>query len=364
MAATTLTRVYDSLLTLTLDNYRAKLADQIHTSVPLLYWLEKRGRNANGGGMRMDEGGTLIRVPVINQKNENAGSYERYDQLPLAPTEEFTTAFETWSELATTIGISRREIRENSGASRILSILTQKMKVAEMGLREELETQLIQGELPAVGSAFIRGNSGKDMVPLTVLIDPTPATGTIHNVNSANEAWWRNRISDRAGIAESWQTDFLPALNQLYNDCSKGNTTDFPDMLLSDQYVFEAHEARLFSLQRYGGFDDEKSASVGFQSLKHKGALWMWSELVPGVNPGAEDVRANITTAADSTIYLINSNWLELVVDKESNFVNTPFEEPVNQTAIFSKILFMGQLMVTQRRKHGVMFDIDATQWT
>jgi hypothetical protein len=349
-------------LTLTLDNFRAKLADQIHTSVPLLYWLEKRGRNAEGGGMRMDQGGTLIRVPVIKSKNENAGSYERYDQLPLAPTDELTTAFESWSELATTIGISRREIRENSGQSRILSLLTQKVKIAELGLREELERQLVQGELPAVGSAFIQGNSGKDLVPLPVLVDPTPATGTVHNVNAANEAWWRNQIVDAAGATDSFAV-VKADMSRLYNNCSKGNTTDFPDLILSDQFCFEKFESLMHAQQRYGGFDEERNASVGFQSIKFRGATWLWSELVPGINPGAEDTRANLGSA-DGTMFFLNSRWLELVVDSESNFVATPFEEPVNQTAIFSKILFMGQLMVTQRRKMGVYFDIDSDSWS
>ena len=165
MASTSLSRVYDTLLTLTLDAYRSTLADQIHKSIPYLWWLEERGR---GTGIRYENGGAKVRIPVVWAKNTNAQSYSKYDRINLMPTEEITAAFEDWSESAQTIALSRREIRQNSGRAAIMNLLREKVNVAEMSFREEIERQLVQGTVSTTdASELVAGNSSKDMLPFT-----------------------------------------------------------------------------------------------------------------------------------------------------------------------------------------------------
>lgn len=363
MPATTLTRQWDALLTLTLDNYRQTLVDNIHKAIPLLYWLRDRAR---GQGIRYENGGALIQVPVVYQKNSNAGSYSKYDRLNIAPTDEITSTFEEWSELATTVAISRREMRQNSGKHAKGNLLRGKVDTAELGLKELVETQLVQGT-PNVGATglFGPGNSSKDMIPLSKLIAKQAVAGQkIHNIDPAVETWWQNRSSLSTTDATATFVQMRKEMATLFNNCSKGATNDGPDLILPDQNYFEAYENGLVPNQRYGNYGDDGAASVGFESLKYKSGVMIWSEFVPSFGTNASNAVTITQSAGDAVAYFINSRWLELVIDEESDFVTTPFEEPVDQTAVYAKILFMGQLTTTQRRKLGVHYNVNASALT
>lgn len=360
MAATVYSRTYDTLLSLTADYFQPQLADNIHTSVPLLWWLKNRGRN---GGFKYVSGGHQIRVPVIWQTNDTAGSYSKYDTLTLKPTDEITSAFEDWSELAATISISRREMLQNNGDAALLNLLTEKVNVAELALKQEMHTQLIGGTV--AGGVFTQGNNGKDLNPLGKVISYQDVT--LHRIAQGTDTWFRpKRLNAAAGagvdvltgathtIAVDTFLNFKRAMSHLYNWCGNNNIADLPDFILMDQAVFEPYESKMSDQQRYGNFGDENAASFGFESLKFKGALIMWSDAVP--DAGGPAVTPAL--AGDQSVYMINSRWLDMVVHRDSDFAITPFEEAINQTAIYSKILFMGQLVTSNPRMHGVMANI------
>jgi len=364
MPATVLNRQWDSLLTTTLDYYQPTLVDNIHKSIPLLWWFDMRGR---GEGTRYVDGGAMITVPVIYAKNSNAQSYSKYDRLNLNPTEELTETLENWSELATTVAISRREMRQNSGKHQRAPLLRSKVDVAEMSLKELVEDQMVRGTIDATGTnpteRFAAGNGGKDLIPLGHFIqkDPTEAR-LVHTVDQNANSWWRNQSF--LSTADTY-AEFKDEMNNLYNTCSRGSTNDAPDMILSNQPYFEKYEGALMTQQRYGNYADDGAASAGFESLKFKGAVMMWSEFVPSHGDTASDTVVASPTATQqaqqAVAYFINSKWLEFVVDQESHFVTTPFEEPVDQTAVYSKILLMGQLICTQRRKQGLHYAVDTS---
>lgn len=367
MPATSLTRIYDTLLTLTLDAYKEQLADNIHSGIPLLWWLENRGR---GTGIRFENGGAKIRIPVIWAKNTNAKSYSKYDRIDLTPTEEITAAFDDWKEAATSIALSRREIRQNSGRRQILNLIREKVNIAEMSFREEIERQIVQGTVSSTTGLFAAGNAGKDLNPLGLLVSKAEGSSlndTVHSISTSTDSWWMNRGTAAAGTAEPSTATTRETHHQemirLYNHCSRGSTNDFPDLILSDQNYFQGYELSLLAQQRYGNYADEGAASVGFESLKFKGAVMLWSEMVPNFGTTPTDAVSLTQNSGRQVAWFLNSRWLELVIDEATHFINTPFEEPVDQTAIYSKILFMGQFTVTQRRKQGLHFDV-ADSWT
>jgi hypothetical protein len=57
----------------------------------------------------------------------------------------------------------------------------------------------------------------------------------------------------------------------------------------------------------------------------------------------------------DGAMYFINSDHLYLVVDRESDFITTPFYRPTNQDARTCQILWMGTLVCNNRRGLGVI---------
>lgn len=356
MPATQLVRQYATLLSLTADNYKRTLVDNFHKAIPYLWWLRNR---AKGVGLRFESGGTQVRVPVVYAPNTNAKSYQGYDLLSASPTEEITSTFEPWKSNSTIVALSWDEILENGGPEGLISILPSKWRIAEMGMQQEINRQLVQGTVSGV--RFIAGNGtpGKDLLPLGWLVqkDFTANADLVHQVNQTTNTWWRNKVS--ASTAGSYAA-LKAEMNSLYLECAKGGTNDGPDLILCDQFYYLVYEGSLMVLQRYDNYVDEAVASAGFGGLQFKQATMLWDEMVPsfGANIGA--TVSTTQAQADAVAFFLNSNWLELVVHRLGFFEMTPFEEPIDQTAIYSKMLLKASHIVTQRRKQGLHYAVNA----
>ena len=348
---------YDALLTTTLDAYvgSGTLFDAIFKDSAFLSLLRLND------GIQKQNGGERIRVPLMYGKNSTIKSYEGYETLDTTPQDGLTTAFYEWREIGGTISISRKEERQNSGEAAKIALLQSKIKQAEMSLREELNSQLVLGTVS--GATFVPGNSAKDLNPLgyflrkDVSTDPTSG-GNVGNLASSN-TWWRAKSAAFGGASETGGVSvptvttykgFVVGLRRLYNYCSQGSGGS-PDIALFDQISYETYENALDEKVRY---TNTKLADMGFDNIKLRGATCIWDEIVPDVENGTAAVTLG-------TVFFLNSDFYSLIVDSETDVITTPFVTPENQTAKTAKLLFMGNSVVSNLRKHGVGYEILGT---
>ena len=330
-----------------------------------------RGRDRGGGrGVRFQSGGAKVKVPVVWNSNANVKSYSKFEPLTVNATDEITVAIDELKQVATTVGISGEELDQNQGLAAKRDLLRDKLDIAELGMKENIEQQLMQGVVGGAATpadeSFIPGNNGKDLNPLGFLIQKNFVTGgltrqTVHEIDQFAEAWWQNQteLSTTAGAAGNYVV-LKREMSRLYNNCARGSSNDVPDVIICDQRYFEAYETGLTDQQRYGNYGVEEAASVGFTTMKYRNALMFWSEFMPGFGNTAADA-ATLTPADDAVAaFFINTRWLELVVSQNVNFVATEFQEPYDQDAIWAKILWRAQLMTKQRRKFGLHYNVDS----
>lgn len=357
----------DSLLTTTLDAYRPVLADNIYRANAFLAAMKKYG------GIEYQNGGERIRCPLMYEENDTVKSYKGYEQLDVVPQDGMTTAFYEWSELAATITISRREERQNSGEAAILDLLKSKIQQAEMSLKSAVNRQLVAGT--ANTNTFVPGNGGKDLLPIGYFFrklnatDPIGDITTVGNISAASYAWWRHvtAVLDSAtkdtgnsfALSVSTWAGVALALRRLRNFCTRGADESAPNLFLVDQGTYEAYEQNLDSKVRYY---DTNMADMGFESLKLLGSTMIWDERVPNMDEGiaAED-SAYSTNNKQGTAFAINTRYTKLYVDKQTEFITTPFIEPENQTARTAKVLFMGQMTCNNLRKNGVAYGLSGS---
>ena len=346
---------YDALLTTTLDAYRPILVDNIYKANAFLAAMRKYD------GIAYEDGGERIRRQLLYEENDTFKSYSGYEQLTIKPQDGMTAAFYPWTEIAGTISISRREERQNSGEARILNLLQGKIMQAEMSIKSKVNTQIVQGTVSS--STFVPGNDAKDLLPLGYFLpkDNTAAPvagGSVGNIARETYSWWRPHTAvldsgtkdtgNSFAISVSTYTGLRVALYRMYNFCSRGADNSAPNIVLADQITLETYENSLDQQKRYG---DEELVSMGFDNVKLKGATMIWDELVPDVNNGTTAITAG-------TAFFLNTKFLKLVIDKETDFITTPFIEPENATAKTAKVLFMGQLCADNVRKLGVAYGI------
>jgi hypothetical protein len=359
-APSTNTVYYDALLSTTLSAYRKTLVDNIFKDSAFLAKMRMEG------GVKKQDGGERIQTPLLYGSNDTVKTHGGYDVIATTPQDGITTSFAEWAEVAGTITISRKEERQNSGEGRLLNLLESKTKQAEMSMREKLNGDLVRG---AVSSAtFVPDTSfggSLGLLPLGYFLRKLNATapttgGNVGNISSATNAWWRHKTAVLDSASPDTGNSFAQAvttyaglkaaLYRMYNHCSRGSG-GFPDIVVCDQVTFETYNNALDQQVRYA---DTKMATMGFDTIKLRGATMLWDEVTPDIDNGT----AAITSG---TAFFLNTDFYNLIVDSQTDVITTPFVEPENQTAKTAKILFMGNASVSNLRKLGVCYAISQT---
>ena len=351
-----LTDNFDALLTTTLRAYQPKLRDQISRGNKLCAWLEDKGQ------WRKQDGGERVQVNLMYGLNSTADIYSGYGQLDTTPQDGITAAFFDWAQLSVSIAISRKEERQNSGKSKIISLLESKITQAEQSAKELLNNCIVAGRitasanlgrfLPRIGR-MDSGATGPQ--PLTALIDANPSrSAAIGNINPNTYSWWRNQATSSTAASFS---AYKAEMNTVYNNCTKGVMGN-PDLMLGDQVAWETYWNLMANQERYV-IDDKRTLDIlgGSDALKFRGAVFTWDEVVPDVETNAELVDG-IGTPTVSNVHFINTQTMEFIADAQTDFITTPFVRPENQDAKVAQILWMGALGTNNRRKNGVLYGI------
>jgi len=349
MPATTLTRIYDSVLTTTLDLIRPGIEDQISTGTKLLYFYKKKG-NWKG----VSSGGAKYAVPLMYELVAS-DSYAGYSQLDTTPFEGVTDAFFDWRQTASHVTISGLEEFQNRDAqgTRVLDLLKLRTKQALLGIEDFFAQTLMRGQgkndTTSVTSAYVSPlNASVFIDPLPLLIKFAPTTSTvIGSINQNTNTWWRNQTKNANGASFA---AILKQLRELYTQCSKGPGGS-PDAHIVDLGTFDLYETALAASHRN---PDYQKADIPFQSLLFKGKPVVAEEFTVDVQNGS-------TTVTKGSWFMLNTQFLGVTFDKEHNFAPGPFIRPENQDARTAQILWYGVHWVSNRRKQGVAGNIDLT---
>lgn len=278
--------------------------------------------------VELETGGWEITNPLIVGRNPNVGTYEYYDTLPMAQTNEFDTVSYGWSRFAGSLVISDQEQDENSGETAIFKLLPEKLKVLEESIQEKFSEYLWGAGL------------GTDPNGLEVLIPDDPTTGSLGGIDRATQQQWRTSSYDFNGgldyenIEEVFD-DILMDLKQ---------KSDRPDLIILGRDLYRDYRAAvrdkltvsLTELKNGKGMVD-----LGFSGVAHDKIPIVYDEDCP-VNKG----------------YFINSKYLRLHILKGVNMKVKNLTAPWNVDAIGRRIVWQGQFCLWKAyRTHAVLIN-------
>jgi hypothetical protein len=203
-------------------------------------------------------------------------------------------------------------------------------------------------------------NNGKDLLGLLAIVEDGGNWGTLGGIDaSTTNTWWRNNevdhdvdwvdpnFADTTTAQEGDVITGISAMRQLYFLCVKGNQQ--PDIGLTHVDTFSQYEAALTSNQRH---TNTEAARHGFMNLKFKNATMFWDSEYINPTAGVPGTGGNV-----GLLYFLNSNFLKVIIDTQTNFLQTPFIRPHNQDARSSQTLFMGNVVPLNRQRHGVLWN-------
>ena len=332
---------YDALVSQSLANYRKTLQDQVSTSNAFYKMIPWESQD---GGLHVAEN--------LMHALGTADSYDGYDELPLTPIDGITQSQWQWAQAAAAISVSEKERKQNK--HRITNLITSKIMQAEMGFKEFYAKNFLRGSLESGGSLLhspytssVNGAAFVDPLPRLVSYAPTTSL-EIGGINQATYSWWRNQQKESTATTT---TAFMNEWLKMYNDCSKGPGGP-PKLILTDQTTWELLH------QSYRAFFHNNAMEDGnfpFPNLKFFNAKVVWDEFVPDV------FSSTTSTATYGTAYFLNTDFFKCVYEAETNFVATEFQKPINQDAKYKHILWMGTVVMSNRRKQGVIGKIART---
>lgn len=316
--------VFSELVTSTYRNHSSEIADNISNHNALYQRLNAKGRK------RREDGGLSI---VCNLEYAENGTYQRfsgYDELNIQAVDVLTAAEFPWKQVAINVTASGEELRKNSGENRIVNLVKTKInnakKSAANGLSEDMYSA---GSLPNQinGIQALIADAGQ---------------GTVGGINSTTYSFWRNVVQSAAaplqggaGITPS-ATTIESLMLPLWLRLTRGS--DKPDLIVMDESYFTFYEQSQTSLKRYAPSDNGQGGMV---AMKYKTADVFHDSAASGI-PSAH-------------AYFMNTDYFELVVHQDADMEMIEELRSINQDAVVNPILWMGNLVCSNRSLQGVL---------
>ena len=314
---------FTELVTTTFRKHSKEIKDNLSKNNALLARLKAKGT-------RKEDGGLSIVEPLDYAANGTYQRYSGYDVLNVGASDVISAAEFQWRQIAINVVASGLELRTNSGSSRIINLVKSRMKNATRTFKNNFSADVYSdGTLP------------NQIGGLQVLVADT-GQGTVGGIDSAVWAFWRNLVQSAAapiqggaGITPG-STTMESLMLPLWLALVRGD--DHPDLIVADNNYFTFYEQSQTSLKRYTG--EAGTATGGFSALKYKNADVIFD--------GGSGIPSN-------RMYFLNTDYLDLVVHTDADMAIMDEMKPYNQDAAVVPILWMGNMVCSNRSLQGLV---------
>lgn len=312
---------FTELVSTTFRKHSKEIKDNVSKNNALLKRFSEKGT-------RKEDGGLTIVQPLDYAANGTYQRYSGYDTLNIGASDVISAAEFQWRQIAINVVASGLELRTNSGDSRIINLVKARMKNAIRTFKNNFSADVYSdGSLP------------NQIGGLQALVADA-GTGTVGGIDSSTWVFWKNIVQSAAaplqggaGITPS-ATTIESLMLPLWLALVRGD--DKPDLIVSDNNYFTFYETSQVSIKRY---TDSQKAQGGFVSLKYKTADVIFD--------GGSGIPLN-------HMYFLNTDYLDLVVHKDADLTIMDEMKPYNQDAAVIPILWMGNMVCSNRSLQGV----------
>lgn len=314
---------FTELVSTTWRNHSKDVKDNISKNNALYARLMKKGQ------YRKESGGLTIAQPLDYNANGTYQRYSGYDLLNVQQSDVITAAEFSWKQIALNVVASGLELRINNGDNAITKLVKARIKNAMRTFKNNFSADIYSdGTLP------------NQIGGLQALVADA-GTGTVGGIDSSTWTFWQNAVQSAAAPIQgggaivpsgaTMESLMLPLwLNQVRGD-------DKPDLLICSNDYFTFYEQSQTSLKRY---THDGEANGGFTSMKYKSADVLF------------DGGSGIPNAH---MYFLNTEYIEMVVHTDADLMVQEDMRPYNQDATIIPVLWMGNMVISNRRLQAVL---------
>lgn len=314
--------IFTELVSTTFRKHSKEIKDNVSKNNALLRRIYDKGN------VRREDGGLTIVAPLDYAENNTYQRYSGYDVLNVGASDVISAAEYQWRQIAINVVASGLELRTNSGDTRIINLVKARLKNAIRTFKNNFSADI-----------YSDGTLANQVNGLQALVADA-GTGTVGGIDSSTWTFWKNKVQSAAapiqggGAITPSATTMESLMLPLWLSLVRGD--DQPDLIVMDNNYFTFFEQSQTSIKRY---TDETKANAGFVSLKYKGADVIFD--------GGSGIPANHA-------YFLNTDYLEIVVHKDADMTVMDEMKPYNQDAAVVPVLWMGNLVCSNRALQGV----------
>ena len=314
--------IFTELVSTTFRQHSKEIKDNVSKNNALLRRIYDKGN------VRREDGGLTIVAPLDYAENNTYQRYSGYDVLNVGASDVISAAEYQWRQIAINVVASGLELRTNSGDTRIINLVKARLKNAIRTFKNNFSADI-----------YSDGTLANQVNGLQALVADA-GTGTVGGIDSSTWTFWKNKVQSAAapiqggGAIVPSATTMESLMLPLWLSLVRGD--DQPDLIVMDNNYFTFFEQSQTSIKRY---TDETKANAGFVSLKYKGADVIFD--------GGSGIPANHA-------YFLNTDYLEIVVHKDADMTVMDEMKPYNQDAAVVPVLWMGNLVCSNRALQGV----------
>ena len=276
------------------------------------------------------QGGTQIEVPAMYQAFSNGGPYQGYQLLDVAPNDTVKNLAFDWKQQYVPVSIDRLSLIKMNSPEAVANGVGLLFSQAQMQMADNLGTGIWSDAV--TDPIQIDGIKGA--------VDAGTVTTVYGGLTRATNTWLNSTVDS------STTTLTGPALQSLFSNATEGGRA--PTLIASRAMQYNRlHNLSLPSQEHpvMAGGHDEQLASVGFTNLLYNNTPWVVDSHVPD----------GVTNASNSDIYMLNEDYIQLIVNSMADFYLEDFQVPINQDAMVAKVLWAGDLVFLNTQRQAKM---------
>lgn len=315
--------IFTELVSTTFRKHSKDLKDNVSKHNALYRRLVEKGQT------RKESGGLTIVEGLDYAANATYQRYSGFDVLNVGASDVISSAEYQWRQIAIHVVASGLELRINSGESKIINLVKSRMKNAMRTFKNNFSSDMYSdGTLP------------NQITGLLAMVSDN-GLGIVGGIDSSAWPFWQSKVQSAAaplqggGAITPSATTLESLMLPLWLAQTRGD--DQPDLIVCDNNYYTFFEQSQTSLKRY---NTDNSVSAGLVSLKYKKADVIFD--------GGSGIPAN-------RMYFLNTDYLQLVTHTDADLTVVDQMRPYNQDAAVVPILWMGNMVCSNRSLQGVL---------
>jgi hypothetical protein len=331
--------IQNDILSSTARARSKKALDNLFETVPLLDHIQK------AGGVEIINGGQRITRSAILAEHSNITQLATgYEAVSSSVADVLRSPEFEFCDFVAPIVITKKEELSNKGERAVISIADARMKSVLGMLKREWELQSIRGTSTVLTE--LETLNGIDNTTGWLEQDAFGAqTNTVGGLSKTTYASsnWQNQSFD---VASNFSANGLGGMTELMIQTQIYAPEGTVDLILASPNSYRLYKSVLQAQERY--MPKETVLDGGRLALAFNGAL-MYVENNLGTG-----------TAANPSMYFLNTKSMKVVFDSEANFSMSDFEHKSGYAAREAQMFVRTQLVADHLASLGLLYDAEA----